>query len=152
MWTRLVVMKSVVEAPTFCYRCDRAIVFRIETHAKKRDAKVYAELLGYGVSSDAEHISEPDPTGQHPARAMKMAFADAGINPEEIDYINAHGTTTPLGGASETRAGAQCTTADLPAAGRRGSFGHHGLAPMSLSSEHTAPRCRSSDRRQYERR
>jgi 3-oxoacyl-[acyl-carrier-protein] synthase II len=46
---------------------DRAIVFRIETHAKKREAKVYAELLGYGVSSDAEHISEPDPTGQHPA-------------------------------------------------------------------------------------
>jgi hypothetical protein len=45
MWTRLVVMKSVVEAPTFCYRCDRAIVFRIETHAKKREAKVYAELL-----------------------------------------------------------------------------------------------------------
>jgi hypothetical protein len=74
MWTRLVVMKSVVEAPTFCYRCDRAIVFRIETHAKKREAKVYAGLLGYGVSSDAEHISEPDPTGQHPARAMKMAF------------------------------------------------------------------------------
>jgi 3-oxoacyl-(acyl-carrier-protein) synthase len=78
-------------------------LFRIETHAKKREAKVYA--VGYGVSSDAEHISEPDPTGQHPARAMKMAFADAGFNPEEIDYINAHGTSTPLGDASETRAG-----------------------------------------------
>ncbi len=50
-------------------------------HAKKRAAMVYAELLGYGVSSDAEHISEPDPTGQHRARAMKMAFADAGSTP-----------------------------------------------------------------------
>jgi 3-oxoacyl-[acyl-carrier-protein] synthase II len=72
-------------------------------HARKRDAKVYAELLGYGVSSDAEHISEPDPTGEHPARAMRMAFADARIDPSEIDYVNAHGTSTPLGDASETR-------------------------------------------------
>jgi len=61
------------------------------------------ELLGYGVSSSAEQISGPVPTGQHPARAMKMAFADAVINPEEIDYINAQDTATPLGDASETR-------------------------------------------------
>jgi 3-oxoacyl-[acyl-carrier-protein] synthase II len=72
-------------------------------HAKKREAKIYAELTGYGASSDAKHITELDPTGQHPARAMKMAFADAGINPDEIDYINAHGTSTPLGDASERR-------------------------------------------------
>jgi len=66
-------------------------------HASKRGAKIYAELSGYGVSSDAEHITEPDPTGEHPARAMRMAFADSGIGPDEIDYINAHGTSTRWG-------------------------------------------------------
>ena len=72
-------------------------------HARARGAKIYAELLGYGVSSDATHVSDPDPTGESPARALRMAFGDAGIDPSEVGYVNAHGTSTPVGDSAETR-------------------------------------------------
>ena len=97
-------------------------------HAKARGAKIYAELLGYGVSSDATHITEPDPTGRNPARAMRMAFADAGIAPDEVGYINAHGTSTPLGDASETRviklAVGEEEAYRIPVSSTKGATGH----------------------------
>lgn len=73
-------------------------------HAKKRGAKIYAEVVGYGASSDAYHITSPAPGGEGGARAMVSAINDAGINPEDIDYINAHGTSTHLNDSFETAA------------------------------------------------
>jgi 3-oxoacyl-[acyl-carrier-protein] synthase II len=97
-------------------------------HANKRGARIYAELTGYGVSSDAEHITEPDPSGESPARAMRMAFDDARIAPAEIGYINAHGTSTPLGDASETLviklALGEETARRTPVSSTKGATGH----------------------------
>lgn len=73
-------------------------------HAKKRGAKIYAEVVGYGATSDAYHITSPLPEGEGGARAMKRAIEDAQIQPEEIDYINAHGTSTHLNDSCETMA------------------------------------------------
>jgi 3-oxoacyl-[acyl-carrier-protein] synthase II len=97
-------------------------------HAKARGADIYAELLGYGASSDATHVTEPDPTGVNPARAMQMAFGDAGIDPSEVGYINAHGTSTPLGDASETRviklAVGEENARGVPISSTKGATGH----------------------------
>jgi 3-oxoacyl-[acyl-carrier-protein] synthase II len=73
-------------------------------HALARKAKVYAEIAGYGVSSDAHHMTEPDPVGDGQARAIRLALADAGLEPSAVDYVNAHASSTPLGDMSETAA------------------------------------------------
>lgn len=72
--------------------------------ARARGAKIYAEILGYGVNCDAYHITAPSPEGIHAAAAMKMAMEEAGIQPEQVDYINAHGTSTPPNDVMETKA------------------------------------------------
>ena len=132
-------------------------------HAKARGAKIYAELLGYGVSSDASHVTEPDQTGENPARAMKMAFADAGVTPEEIGYVNAHGTSTPLGDPAETRvlklALGEEQAYKTPVSSTKGATGHclgaagaveaiftifavqRGLLPPTINYETPDPTC-----------
>jgi 3-oxoacyl-[acyl-carrier-protein] synthase II len=132
-------------------------------HARARGAEIYAEVIGYGLSSDAKHVTEPDPTGTNPARAMQMAFADAGIEPTEVGYVNAHGTSTPLGDASETRvikiAVGEEHARKLPISSTKGATGHclgasgaieamftilavhHRLLPPTINYEEPDPEC-----------
>ncbi|MEG2237328.1 MAG: beta-ketoacyl-ACP synthase II [Akkermansia sp.] len=80
------------------------VILETLEHAQKRGARIYGELVGYGVSSDAYHLTSPLPGGEGAARCMQMAIDHAGINPEEVDYVNAHGTSTPVGDVCETKA------------------------------------------------
>jgi 3-oxoacyl-[acyl-carrier-protein] synthase II len=132
-------------------------------HARSRGAKIYGELVGYGVSSDARHITEPDPTGENPARAMRMAMGDASIDPSEVRYINAHGTSTPIGDAAETRvikiALGEENAASTPVSSTKGATGHclgaagaveavfailavhDSKLPPTINYEHSDPEC-----------
>ena len=81
-----------------------AIILEEYEHAKARGAKIYAELVGGGMTADAHHITAPHPEGRGASNVMKFALEDAGMVPEDIDYINVHGTSTPLGDVSEIKA------------------------------------------------
>jgi 3-oxoacyl-[acyl-carrier-protein] synthase II len=80
------------------------IILEEAEHALKRGAKIYCELAGYGMTGDAYHITAPDPSADETARVMELALQESGLPPEEIDYINAHGTSTPLNDKIETKA------------------------------------------------
>lgn len=100
------------------------IVLEAEEHARARGARVYGELAGYGSSCDAGHLTDPDPTGAGPARAIAQAMADAGIAAGDVDYVNAHATSTPVGDVAEARALVAAGLGACPVSSTKGALGH----------------------------
>jgi 3-oxoacyl-[acyl-carrier-protein] synthase II len=131
-------------------------------HAERRGAKIYAELAGYGLSSDAYHYTRPAPDGEGSARAMTQALSDAGIRPDEIDYVNAHGTSTAPNDIIETLAIKRAFgghARPLAVSSSKSMLGHmlgaagaveaavavlalqHGIIPPTINLEHPDPEC-----------
>ena len=138
------------------------VVLEEYEHAKKRGAKIYGEVVGYGMSGDAHHVTAPAADGNGGTRAMKSAFQRAGLAPSDIDYINAHGTSTPLGdeiefGAVKRLFGA--AAADVSMSSTKSAIGHllgaagaveaifsllamvHGVVPPTLNLEDPSEEC-----------
>jgi 3-oxoacyl-[acyl-carrier-protein] synthase II len=130
--------------------------------AQRRGATIYAEVLGYGMSNDAHHLAQPDPESVGVAEMMRRALARAGLEPERVGYINAHGTSTPLGDAAETRAIKEVFGAhayELAVSSTKSVTGHcfgaagaieammcvlavhEGVLPPTINYEHPDPEC-----------
>jgi len=103
------------------------LVLEERDRALARGAPVYAEIVGYGITNDGHHMTAPRPDGTQAARAMRLALADGHVAPGEVDYVNAHGSATPLNDPTETRAIRQVLgdRADrIPVSGTKGYYGH----------------------------
>ena len=133
-------------------------------HARKRGARIYAELCGYGASCDANHVTTPAPEGEGGQRAMRMAIADAGLRPEQVGYVNTHGTSTPQGDIAECQAvravfggwadaGLVVSSTKSMTGHMLGAAGgaeavisvlslHRGVVPPTLNVEEQDPECR----------
>lgn len=112
-----------------CGEGSGVLILESLTRAKKRGARIYAEVTGYGASSDAHHLTQPAPNGEGAQRSMRMALADAKLAPDAIEYINAHGTSTPVGDVEESKAiasvfGAHATDKKLWVSSTKSMMGH----------------------------
>ncbi|HHT9132597.1 MAG TPA: beta-ketoacyl-[acyl-carrier-protein] synthase family protein, partial [Candidatus Tripitaka californicus] len=135
-------------------------------HARRRGAPIYAELMGYGLSADGSHMAAPEPGGRGAVNAMNSALADARCNPEAVNYINAHATSTPLGDEIEARAINRVfnhSAPRVPVSSTKSMMGHllgaagsveliicvlaiqRGVVPPTINYEHPDPECGNRD-------
>jgi 3-oxoacyl-[acyl-carrier-protein] synthase II len=116
------------------------LVLEEATAAARRGATVYAEVLGYGATSDAHHMVQPRADGREAARAATIALDDAGVDPGDVDYVNAHASSTPIGDLAEARAIAMALgerAATVPVSGTKALYGH----PLGASGAIEAAIC-----------
>ena len=138
------------------------LVFEEEEHARRRGARIRARFLGYGVTCDAHHLTQPEPSGEAAARTIRACLVDAGLNPGDVDYVNAHGTATPQNDPAETLALKRALggrAMEIPVSAIKSMLGHclcsagaieavatvltieTGIVPPTIRYEHPDPEC-----------